>query len=391
MLKVLHVIPSVSLKHGGPTYALQAFARASEEQGVDVVIATTDDDGGRRRLRVPFGEAFEHRGVQHIFFRRDVLSYKISFGLARWLSTNVSRFDLVHIHALFSFSSYAAARAARKHKIPYIVRPLGVLNRWGMQNRRPLVKRLSLSLVELPILRHAAAIHYTSEAERNEAAALRPEISSFPSFILPIPVESPPEPVDAESFAKEFPSASGKKSILFLSRLDPKKGLEILIEAFAAISESEPDALLVLAGDGNPDYVQSLRTLADRLGAKAKILWPGHLGPKQKAAAFAAATLFVLPSYSENFGIAAAEALAAGVPTILSDQVALAGDFAKHDAALVVPPEKHHLEEALRRVLSDQTLRQNLQDKGRAIAAKLYSPEAVGAELAQQYRQICER
>jgi glycosyltransferase involved in cell wall biosynthesis len=257
-----------------------------------------------------------------------------------------------------------------------------------MQNRRPLVKRLSLSLVELPILRHAAAIHYTSEAERNEAAALRPEISSFPSFILPIPVESPPEPVDAESFAKEFPSASGKKIILFLSRLDPKKGLEILIEAFAAISESEPDALLVLAGDGNPDYAQSLRTLAERLGGKAKILWPGHLGPQQKAAAFAAATLFVLPSYSENFGIAAAEAMAAGVPTVITDQVALAEYASKYDAALVVRPDPDALIGAIRSILRDDQLGQRFAENGWRLVEEMFSPRAIGTQLDELYERL---
>ena len=111
-------------------------------------------------------------GVNCIFFRRNFLPYKISFSLRRWLTRHVSEFDLVHIHALFSFSSWAAASAARKHQVPYVVRPLGVLNRWGLANRRPLLKRIWLRFIEIPLLRRAAAIHYTAESEREEARAL---------------------------------------------------------------------------------------------------------------------------------------------------------------------------------------------------------------------------
>jgi glycosyltransferase involved in cell wall biosynthesis len=338
-MKVLHVIPSVSEKHGGPTYAVYAFARAALGNGIHVVVATTDDDGGRRRLQVPLGEPVERRGIQHIFFRRDTLPYKISFSLAKWLGQNARNFDLVHIHALFSFSSYAAARAARKRGVPYIVRPLGVLSRWGIENRRRLAKQLSLRFVELPILRGAAVVHFTAEAERAEAVDLRPDISSCPSFTLPIPVEAPPEIPGPREFLDAFPGAAGKKLILFLSRLDPKKGLEPLLDSFRVVKSAEPDAMLVLAGEGKASYVQSLNARADELNVQPDILWTGHLHGRQKAAALAAASLFVLPSYSENFGIAAAEALAAGLPTIVSDQVAISKELSQYDAGLVVPPE----------------------------------------------------
>src|SRR5437588_3138127 len=160
-IRALHVIPSLSQKHGGPSYAVRAMARALAGVDVDVTIATTDDDGDDARLKVPIGQPINEDAATIYYFRRNILPYKVSFGLARWLKANVAEFDIVHVHALFSFCSTTAARAARRHRVPYIIRPLGVLNRWGLENRRAFLKQISLRLVELPILRDAAAIHYT--------------------------------------------------------------------------------------------------------------------------------------------------------------------------------------------------------------------------------------
>jgi glycosyltransferase involved in cell wall biosynthesis len=386
-VKVLHVIPSVSDKHGGPTYAVQAFARVAQDCHVDVLIATTDDDGGRHRLRVPLDEPIERRGISHRFFRRDLFAYKVSIGLARWLERNVKDFDLVHIHALFSFSSFAAARAARRAAVPYIVRPLGVLNRWGMENRRPFLKRLSLKLVELPILRGAAAIHYTTEAERDEAGRLKPEIAAFPSFVLPIPVEAPPSDAAPEQFFIQFPAASGKKIVLFLSRLDPKKGLELLLHGFVRVKNKHSNLLLVIAGTGNDDYVRSLHNLAQELGIDGDVLWTGHLAGQQKAAALAAATLFVLPSYSENFGIAAAEAMAGSVPTVITDQVALAEYATKHDAAVVVPANAEGVSEGIARLLGNAALVKEYATNGRRLVTEVFSLRAVGTKLNKLYTE----
>jgi len=355
-----------------------------------VVVVTTDDDGNDARLDVPLGTAVEHDGVTHFFFRRDFVPYKISFGLARWLNRNIGRFDLVHIHALFSFASTAAAMVARRKKIPYVVRPLGVLNQWGLEHRRPLLKQLSLRLVELPILSHAAAIHFTTETERREAAKTAGVAATRRSFVIPIPVAVKDSQTGEDDFVRKFPAAGGKKLILFLSRLDRKKGLELLLKAFAGVRRTEPDSLLVIAGDGDSRYVESLRRQADKLEISADILWTGFLGPGDKANAFAAASVFVLPSYSENFGIAAAEALAAGVPAIVSDQVALAQEVANARAAVVVQAEEISLRTAILRILADAGLREQLRANARAAAARMFSFDAVGKSLAEQYQLILE-
>src|SRR5881394_2386304 len=166
-MRVLHVIPSLSLKHGGPSVALPAIADALMRKGAEVTIATTDDDGPGKHLSVPLGiPVMLASGARCFYFRKTTEFYKVSRSMLRWLRGHVHEFDVLHIHALFSFCSIAAARIASRQHVPYVVRPLGVLNRWGMENRRPALKQLSLRFLDLPALRRAASIHFTSGRER---------------------------------------------------------------------------------------------------------------------------------------------------------------------------------------------------------------------------------
>ncbi len=385
-LRALHVIPSLSAKHGGPSYAVRAMARALRTADVEVTIATTDDDGDDARLKVPIGEPVKEDDATVYYFRRDILPYKVSFGLARWLRSNVTRYDLVHIHALFSFSSAVAGHSAYWAGVPYVVRPLGVLNRYGLENRRPLLKKLSMPLVENRLLRYSAAIHYTSEAEKREAGGINGEIAEHRSVIIPLPVEQ--EKGNANEFRERFPKVGDGRIVLFLSRLDAKKGIELLLDAFAEASRRVNDVVLVIAGSGPAGYVQALEERARQLQIADRIVWTGHLDGSLKAAALAATDVFVLPSHSENFGIAAAEALACGVPTIVSDQVAISEDVRANGAGIVVRADAHELAGAVQRVLNDPELAMRLSVNAKRLAAERYAPGAVGRDLRELYDTI---
>jgi glycosyltransferase involved in cell wall biosynthesis len=390
-LRVLHVIPSISPRHGGPSFALPLFTSAATRHGAEVTVATTDDDGPGARLDVPLGEFIPGPGgANYIYFRKTTESYKVSLGLSRWLRSHVSDYDAIHIHALFSYSSYATARAARRAGVPYIVRPLGVLNRWSLNNHRRLLKQWSLRLVELPILRGAAAIHYTAEAEREEAVDAHPDINSIRSAVIPIPVELVPlsDPSEVE---KRFPITSGRRVILFLSRLHVKKGIELLLQAYAKVRAEFPNTLLVVAGSGEVAYVERLRKQARDLGCDGDVFWPGFVAGDDKAALLATAALFVLPSFSENFGIAAAEALAAGVPSILSDQIAIAREAGRENAAIIVSCDEKAIVNGMRQLLSDDALSRRLRENARHFVGQHFSTEAVGAALIQLYESVIRK
>jgi glycosyltransferase involved in cell wall biosynthesis len=389
MIRALHVIPSLSVKHGGPSYAVRAMARALTAHDVDAAIATTDDDGDDARLSVPIGEPIQEQGATVYYFQRNILPYKVSFGLARWLRSNISKFDVVHIHALFSFSSTVSAHFAHRQGVPYVVRPLGVLNRYGLENRRPFLKKITMPLFEFRILRHSAAIHCTSEAEKREAAQISPEIDCHRSVVIPLPVESVKG--NAEDFLKRYPLVKNRRVILFLSRVDEKKGIELLLGAFAEVWRRISDTVLVIAGNGTPGYIQQLRERAEGLNIAEHILWTGHLQGEVKAGAFAAADVFVLPSRSENFGIAAAEALAAGASTVVTQTVAIADDIRGYDAGIVVENRESELSDAICRILNDHDLASRLAQKAQILAAERYGINAVGRQLRELYDAILHK
>lgn len=382
-LRVLHVIPSLSPWHGGPSRAMLVMERALADRGVTVTIATTDDDGPGRRSTPPSREP-PPAGVTRVYFRKLSEFYKVTPGLAFWLWRNVRRHDVVHIHALFSFSSVAAAWIARARGVPYILRPLGTLTRYGLTQRRPLLKRLSLRWLEGPALAHAAAVHFTSEEERTEAQACG---IAMRGEVIPLGIEAAAAS-DPDLFRVQCPDLGSSRFVLYLSRLDPKKNLEGLIAAFARCAARWPDLRLAVAGDGPPAYVESLKRLATDLGIGSRVVWAGHVDGDIKSSALAGAELFVLPSYSENFGIAAAEALMSGVPCILGEGVAIAGQVAAAGAGWSIAPDPASIEAALDRALEDRDGRATMAHRARALAMDSFSAQAMAAKLIRLYSRI---
>jgi glycosyltransferase involved in cell wall biosynthesis len=386
-MRVLHVIPSLSPKHGGPSVALPLMAQSLVRAGVGIDVATTDDDGPGCRVAVPLGQRVERAGYGVYYFAKQSEFYKASWSLCRWLGRHVAAYDLVHIHALFSFASTCAAGLAQRVGVPYVVRPLGVLNRWGMHNRRPRLKSWSFRLVEGPILRRAAAVHYTSRQEQREAeeAGVRTRSALIPLGIDLKPFERLP---DKGLFLARFPEAMGRPIVLFLSRLDAKKGLDLLLAAFAEVHCRRPNTLLVIAGGGDKAGVARERELARRLAIGSHVLWTGPLEGEVKLAALAAAQVFVLPSYSENFGLALVEAMAAGLPCLTSTEVGIAPDISAANAGLVARCKVAALAQALERLLTDAELARSLRAGARRLARERFSLEAMGQRLKELYHEI---
>src|SRR5262245_11945850 len=127
-LRILHVIPSVADVHGGPSAAIATIERALAAAGVSITTATTDDEGAGRRRNITTGLIRRENGVERIYFRKDTEFYKYSHGLARWVSSEIQSFDILHAHALFSYASVSAAQSALRKGVPYIISPHGVLN-----------------------------------------------------------------------------------------------------------------------------------------------------------------------------------------------------------------------------------------------------------------------
>ena len=382
-MRVLHVIPSVSPVHGGPSKAIVIMEQALSTAGIAVTTATTDDDGPGRRLAT---HARPPRACPpaRVYARKWLDFYKVAPGLVPWLWRHVRDFDVVHIHALFSFTSLAAGLMARGRGVPYVIRPLGTLAAYGMNQRRPWLKRLSLTLVEGPLLRRASAVHFTSQSELDEAASLGIPLRSV---VVPLAVEEE-RPGDPHDLIREHPILAHRRTVLFLSRLDPKKNVESLLQAIAALKALQGEPVLLMAGDGDPAHVASLKTLAASLGIDQSVIWLGHVEGARKAAVLAAADVFVLPSFSENFGLAAAEAMLAGLPCVLARGVAIAGDVQQAGAGLAVAPDPGSLARALVQVLGDEALRRDMGARARQFAERQYSTRAMAERLTALYRHL---
>jgi glycosyltransferase involved in cell wall biosynthesis len=387
-MRVLHVIPSLSPTSGGPSFALPAMARALSGYDVQVIAAATDDDGrGKHLSGIPLGKIIPQDGWGAVYFRKQTEFYKCSLPLRSWLRRHVRDYDAVHIHAVFSFASLAAGRAAASAGVPYIVRPLGVLNRWGMENRRRLVKALSFRFFDLPMLRKAAAMHYTSRMELEDAARF-----GLTNLQRVIPIGMDLTPFDAlpprEVFSARFPETASTRNILFLSRIDEKKGIDLLLEGFARIAPARPDIRLVLCGGGDPALTEKLHFQATSLGIGDRVTWAGQVTGELRLAAFSAAEMFVLPSHSENFGIALLEAMAAGLPCLSTDQVALAADAVRDKAVLLTSREPAAIAAKLEELLDSPEERHLLGQSARILSRCDYSLPAMGKALHSLYREI---
>jgi glycosyltransferase involved in cell wall biosynthesis len=193
-------------------------------------------------------------------------------------------------------------------------------------------------------------------------------------------------------FTARFPESAGRPVVLFLSRLDPKKNVEALLDGFSLLldAKSDPDQsppILVIAGSGDPGYVMGLQARASDLGIQKNVIWTGHLKGNLKLSALAACDLFVLPSRSENFGIALLEAMAAGCACLSTEGVALAAESAGSGAVKLCEPQSVSIEEAVETLLAHASERATLSRNAAAVVARKYSLENSVDSVVELYKQ----
>ncbi|HWJ23813.1 MAG TPA: glycosyltransferase [Gemmatimonadaceae bacterium] len=382
-------MPSVAERYGGPSTAIRGMTSAIARRGVEVTVATTDADGAAR-LPVPLDRAVVSDGVEYRYFARTLPGeYKFSWPLTRWLLDRVHEFDVVHVHALFSYSTIPGCRLARRAGVPYVLRPLGTLGAWSL-DQKSWKKAPYLALVERRHLAGAAAIHVTSGAEADAVAEL-----GYGTLTREIPLgvdvvsEERMEHRIADALERRQAGSAAPLRLLFLSRLHPKKGLPLLFDAIARARVSGAPAIeLTIAGDGEPRYVADLQQLAGRTVGAGTVRFVGHLEGGAKEAAFDATDLFVLPSSNENFGIAAAEALARGVPVILSEEVGIAPAVAAAGAGAVVPLQVEALASTLVRLAVDPRPLGAMSRAARSLSERDYSWLRSADALIALYSEI---
>jgi glycosyltransferase involved in cell wall biosynthesis len=384
-VKVLHVIPSVAPRYGGPSRAVIEMCHALRGHGVDTLIATTDADGDGR-LDVKTDQPVSYKNVPAVFFPRQWSeAFKFSQPLARWFSAHVADFDVVHIHAVFSHASLAAARACRIKGVPYVVRPLGTLDPWSLKQKR-LRKSLFWHLGVRQMLKGASAIHYTTFAEKRSAEE---SLGITRGVVIPLGIETDLFNEIEEIKESESSILPSVKSpyVLVLSRLHHKKGLEVLLPAFLSLVKQPEFAewKLVLAGEGETKYVNLLKSLVKSNGGNGNVVFAGWIDGAQRRAALREASLLALTSYQENFGLCAVEAMACGVPVLLSPHVNLAQEIEKAGAGWISALEVSALERTLTETFRDGKERAHRGAMGKDFVQQRFAWNEVAEELRNLY------
>jgi glycosyltransferase involved in cell wall biosynthesis len=388
--RVLHVIPAVAARYGGPSQAVIGMCRGLAERGVETLVATTDADG-RGRLVAELGQPTRYEGVPAMIFRRQWSeAFKYSRPLARWLDDNVARFAVVHIHAVFSHACLAAADACQRAGRPYIVRPLGTLDPWSMRQKW-VQKRLLWQLGARKMMRSAAAVHYTSREEQRLAEST---LGLTRGTVIPLGVDEEllQRQVDPRLFRQRQPLVGSRSYVLALGRLHPKKGIEFLLDSFLQVTRQSAlqDWRLVIAGDGDAAYVDRLKALVRQSGGQERVVFTGWVEGELKAAVLAGAGLTVLASKQENFAVSMIESLACGVPVLVSPQVNTADDIAAAGAGWVAPLASADFQFALTSAMRDEAERRRRGAAGRGLVEARFRWRAVADQLVELYRACAE-
>ena len=419
-MRILQIVPSISLVYGGPSQMVLGLSEALASQGVEVTVLTTDSNGdaGQPPLDVLLNQPVEQDGYVVRYFRCSPFRrYKFSADLLRWLAAHAQEYDLAHIHALFSPVSTAAATVARYRKLPYILRPLGTLDPADLRKKRRL-KQIYAALLERHNLAGAAGIHFTSTQEAKISERFGTQMRDL---VIPLGVQPPQPPEDRgeqegkSCFEQSFhppllkgeqegvmPSKGEERTelsisddqplVLFMSRIDPKKGLNLLIPALEKLLADKLNFHFVLAGTNpqDPDYENQITEQVKASPLSSRTTITGFVTGELKAALLQNADLFVLPSYYENFGIAVAEAMVAGTPVVISDQVHIWEEVKGAEAGWICPCEVDALTECLREALQDVGEQKRRGLNAQDYALKTYCWDAIALAMIQAYRQIIE-
>jgi len=395
-LNILHVIPSVSPLRGGPSYAVINMVKALQKHGINAEIATTDDNGASEQpLDVPLGERTDYQGVPVYFFPTHNSSgssftqdrgFLFSWPLTQWLSNHIRDYDLIHTHYLFSYPSTCAAVLAKNQGVPYIRRTIGQLSPWALaQSRRK--KQLYSLLIERRTLNQAAAIHCTSEGE---ALDVRNYGITAPTVTIPLGVDIPEIQPDAKAKLRDkYDIPLDAPIILFLSRLHYKKRPDLLIEALHQVKSKHPNIYLLLAGSGDPEYIEQLKQLLHQLDLHYCTRFTGFVTGEDKDLVLQGSDLFVLPSFSENFGIAVVEAMAAGLPVIITPEVQISPEIEQANAGLVVEGNRASVASAISQLLASE--KQKLSQNAQTLVKQSYSWPAIAERLADIDRSLIQK
>ena len=387
-MKILHVIANLAPRYGGPSKACWEMARAVAQLGHQVSIYTTNQDGPGI-LPVPTDRPVWREGVEVRYFPIQTPRFwGTSWPLARALRQEIKAVDLVHVHNLYLFHDLMAGYYCRILGVPYLIQPHGSLDPFIYRRHRGR-KRVMEYGFQNRTLREASALLFTT-AEESELAA--PFSCGTPGVVVPLGIDldefaAMPEP---GSFRRRHPEIGDQPIILFFGRINFKKGLDLLARGFGAVARQRRDVHLVIAGPDNDGWGARVRPWLEEAGVLGHTTFTGMLLGPERLAVLQDAAMFVLPSYSENFGIAVIEAMAARLPVIISDKVNIWREVEAARAGRVIPCDATALAEEILDLLAHPEAAAQMGRQGRTLVEERFQWPRIGRSLAEAYGRIIE-
>ena len=314
-LKILRVISSVNSKAGGPINGLINSTAGLVNLGHSVDVAALDN---------PIAPWVGDFDIPLYTFESTLGVYSYSTGLAKWLNNNVANYDIVVIHGLWQFHSFSAAKACKKNSIPFVVFTHGMLDPWFNLNQKlkTIKKKVYWQIFERHVINNADYVLFTSETEERLARIpFSPYSANGKVVAYGCPSPTVEKNFSVKVFIEAFPELSNKKIGLFLSRIHPKKGIDLLIEALGKTKHLPDDFIFAIAGPDSGETKNKLQHKINEFGLESRLVWLGMLEGDIKWGAFHAANFFILPSHQENFGIVVAEALSTSTPVLITNKV----------------------------------------------------------------------
>lgn len=328
IIRIIRVIPSLNLDLGGPQEAILKITPHLTKNNIETTVVTFNTPDSKHLKNLPF----ETIGLGPVNTK-----YGYKKGLRTKLNNLFKNYDVVIIHGLWQYHSFGSWRALKNLNKPYFVYTHGMLDPYFKTHKLTYLKKcLYWPWAEYKVIKDANAVLFTTEREKilaRKSFFMYKANENVIGYGSSVPYKD--YKTSKEKFLEKYPSLRNKKLILFLSRIDHKKGIDILIKAFKRISLKDESLQLIIAGPDPVDLKNRLQLLAKKQNITQKITWTGMLRDQLKWSAFNSADVFCLSSHTENFGIAIVEALACGIPVITTDKVNISDEISESGAGLI--------------------------------------------------------
>ncbi len=389
-MRVVHVIPGLARSTGGPAVMVVELSAALEACGVESTIFSTDLSGpasSANRTPVQESDLPSHTREVDVRLFQARWPYRFAFSPALYsaLGRETQRYDVMHIHSLYLFPQFAAFRHASRYGVPYVISQHGALDP-RLRSRGRVRKTVANLLWQRQMLQGAAALHVGAEEEARVIADVAPRVRrmTVPFGIRWGDYEHLP---DSARFRRFYLGGFEGPIVMNLGRVARKKGLDVLIRAFAIAVQQAPEVRLVIVGPDEEDLRPSLVALAQREGIAERVTFTGILGEEEMREALAAADVWALPSKAEAFPMAVIEALAAGKPIVISQAVNIGSDISAAGAGVVCEAEPEAFAAEIVSLLSDEERRAELQRKARTFA-RTFDWASIASKWVDMYSEV---